>query len=55
MTTYGMKKKFANHIFGKGFISKNIWDSYNSVWKEIKQPKLLNEQKKSKCFEKSEE
>jgi len=39
----------------KGSVQVYIRDSCNSLLKEIKQSKLLNEQRKSKCFEKSEE
>ena len=49
------KNIFANHIFGKGFIS-SLYKRFTQLSrKKIKQLKYLNEQRKSKCFEKSED
>ena len=55
MATYRMKKKFANQIFGKDFRSILYKRLMQLSRKKIKQLKLLNEQRKSKCFEKSED
>ena len=49
------KNIFANHIFGKGFISSLYKRFMQLSRKKIKQLKYLNEQRKSKCFEKSED
>ena len=54
MANFGMKKKIVNRIFGKGFLYSYIRDSCNSVGKK-NQFKLLNEERKSKWFEKSED